>query len=205
MIMELGSKKAIDAIQGGEVPHLDGTEKSLTEKIQKLLAKQKDDEQQQRDLEEFMKKFKDLGKNEDGTAIKVRGENGEYQIGAGSVSVTLKGPLDSDQNIRAMIEGAALAKHTLKNEEVRYGGHNLEEIQMSRKIGELVGLNLIHGAEKSLDETNPAFAKKINDIYDEVHKKYGLPPRPGAEAALDQKPSPIEWKAQGPVAVLGAG
>jgi hypothetical protein len=201
--MEIGSKRAIDAIQGGEVPHLDGTEKSLTDKVQKLLAKQKDDEQQQRDLEEFMKKFKDLGKNEDGTAIRVRGENGEYQIGAGSVSVDLKGPLDSDQNIAAMIEAASLAKHTLKNDAVRYGGHNLEEIQMSRKIGELVGLNLTHGSEKSLDETNPAFAKKINEMYDKLHEKYGLPPRPDAEASLGQQPNGIQWKMQGPGVVLG--
>jgi hypothetical protein len=202
--MEIGSKKAIDAIQGGDMPHLDGTEKSLTEKMQKLLAIKIEDEKRQRDLEEFMKKFKDLGKNEDGTAIKLRGQNGEFQISAGMVSSDSNAPADSDEGIEAVIEMQALSKKAFGNAVVSGGAPTEEGRQIMYKIGEIVGLNYEDKPQKSLDQTNPELAKKVNDIYDRVHEKYGLPPRPEAEAALGQKPSPMEFQIQGPVTMMGA-
>ncbi len=198
--------KKIEHNSDFNLPALDKNDVTNAQKIKKLLGVAPD-EKAQKELDEFLQKFKFLGANPNGTEGIFEGQSGRYQIGGGRIGIDSPLPNNDPKRIESLIEMAAIARKSFKpGTEIDVGGGTEESRMVSEKITQMAGLK-VHVDEKSLKDVNPALDKLINDTYDKVREKYGLPPREGAEqkASLESAPAKTaEMQTKAPAALVAA-
>lgn len=187
----IGSKKTLDKIQGGDLPKFGKEDDTIAKKAEKLLGLHLDEKRRQ-ELEEYMKKYQLKKVDEDGTSMILKGSNGvQFEIGGGSINLSSKAPVGSDEFIIAQIELAAVAKKAFGNDQViGHAAGNDEKTQLlMEKIGGMAGLNLAEKSGKKLEDMDKALADKIEKIFAENAERLGLnkpQPQASSESALVQ-------------------
>ncbi|MGB4106481.1 MAG: hypothetical protein WBK55_01640 [Alphaproteobacteria bacterium] len=171
-----------------KIPVLDKNDITDAQKIQKLLGGDKLSKEAQEELEKFTKNFKFLGANADGTEGIFKGQSGQYQIGGGHIGIDSPLPNNDPKRIESLIEMAALAHKSFRpGTEIDVSGGSEESRMVSEKIAQMASLK-VHIDEKKLADINPELDKKINETYDKVREKYGLPPRADAVTEFIKNP-----------------